>query len=66
MTHQKHAKLARPNGGQWGRTEVAIMGAPCGEIKKLVGELTNSLANQFQVAYVDADHNAPKAMTGRR
>ena len=61
MTHQKHAKLARPNGGQWGRTEVAIMGAPCGEIKKLVGELTNSLANQFQVAYVDADHNAPES-----
>lgn len=60
MSHQKHAKLIRPKGGQWGRTEVAIMGAPCGEIKKLVAELTKSLANQLQIAYVDADHNAPE------
>lgn len=61
MAHQKHAKLIRPKGGQWGRTEIAIMGAPCGEIKNLVAELTNSLANQLQIAYVDADHNAPES-----
>lgn len=60
MAHQKHTKLTRPKGGQWGRTEVAIMGAPCGEIKKLVAELTNSLTSQLQIAYVDADHNAPE------
>jgi molybdopterin-guanine dinucleotide biosynthesis protein A len=60
MAHQKHAKLIRPRGGQWGRNEVAIMGAPCGEIKKLVGELTKSLAADLQIAYVDAEHNAPE------
>lgn len=60
MAHRKHIKLSRPKGGQWGRTEVAIMGAPCGEIKKLVAELTQSLANQLQIAYIDADHNAPE------
>ena len=60
MAHQKHAKLTRPKGGQWGRNEVAIMGAPCGEIKKLVAELTESLAKDYQIAYVDADHNTPE------
>jgi molybdopterin-guanine dinucleotide biosynthesis protein A len=60
MAHRKHTKLIKPKGGQWGRNEVAIMGAPCGEIKKLVAELTQSLANQLQIAYVDADHNAPE------
>ena len=61
MTHQKHTKLAKPAGGQWGRTELAILGAPCGEIKKLVAEITQSLANAWEIAYVDADHNAPKS-----
>jgi molybdopterin-guanine dinucleotide biosynthesis protein A len=61
MSHRKHTKLIRPKGGQWGRNEVAIMGAPCGEIKKLVAELTKSLANDYQIAYVDADHNAPES-----
>lgn len=58
MTHRKHTKLIKPKGGQWGRTEVAIMGAPCSEIKILVAEVTILLANQLQIAYVDADHNA--------
>ena len=61
MAHRKHTKLTRPKGGQWGRTEIAIMGAPCSEIKKLVAELTKSLAGQLQIAYVDADHNAPES-----
>jgi molybdopterin-guanine dinucleotide biosynthesis protein A len=60
MAHQKHAKLMRPEGGQWGRNEVAIMGAPCGEIKNLVSELTKSLEDKYKVAYVDAEHNAPE------
>ncbi len=59
MAHQKHAKLARPAGGQWGRTEVAILGAPCGEIKALVGEISRGLAGELPLAYVDADHHAP-------
>jgi len=61
MTHQKHAKLTRPTGGKWGRSEIAIMGAPCGEIKKLTGIVTEALANKWKIAYVDADHNAQES-----
>jgi molybdopterin-guanine dinucleotide biosynthesis protein A len=60
MIHQKHTKLTKPIGGKWGRTEVAILGAPCDEIKKLVGEITEMLSQDWQVAYVDAEHNAPE------
>jgi molybdopterin-guanine dinucleotide biosynthesis protein A len=60
MAHQKHAKLTRPIGGQWGRTEVAIMGAPCNEVKRLVAEITNELSKSWQIAYVDADHSENK------
>ena len=58
MAHQKHVKLEKPSGGQWGRTEVAILGAPCGEIKSLVAELGPALAKNHRLAYVDADHDA--------
>ena len=30
----KHAQLARPHGGEFGRHELAILGAPCGRIKE--------------------------------
>lgn len=57
MAHQKHAKLVRPQGGQFGRNELGIMGAPCGEIKELSAKLIGKL-NQWTISYVDADHNA--------
>jgi molybdopterin-guanine dinucleotide biosynthesis protein A len=59
MTHRKHTKLHRRAGGQWGRNEIAIVGAPCGEIKKLVSEITEALAKKHEIAYIDAEHHAP-------
>lgn len=59
MAHQKHAKLTRPTGGKFGRVEMAIMGAPCDEIKKLTGQLISQL-NNYNIAYLDADHQAPE------
>ena len=59
MAHQKHAKLVKPKGGEWGRNEVAILGAPCGEIKELVAEITKELSPEWQMAFVDAEHNKP-------
>ncbi|MCK5281618.1 MAG: hypothetical protein KAK04_23870, partial [Cyclobacteriaceae bacterium] len=35
--------------------EIAIMGTPCGEIKKIAQGLIEDLKD-FRVAYVDADH----------
>lgn len=53
--HRKHGKTAKANFGNFGRMEIAIMGTPCGEIKKLAKQIIEDLAG-FKVAYVDADH----------
>jgi molybdopterin-guanine dinucleotide biosynthesis protein A len=60
-SHQKHAKLARPGYGTFGRTELAILGTPCGNIQQLAGQLIQSLAGTWRVAYVDADHKGADA-----
>ena len=52
----KHAALARPDTGEFGRHELAVLGAPCGEIQALVARLLPLLAPRLRVAYVDADH----------
>ncbi|MDO7850240.1 NTP transferase domain-containing protein [Hymenobacter convexus] len=52
----KHAALARPDVGEFGRHELAILGAPCGDIQTLVARLLPQLAPALRVAYVDADH----------
>ena len=54
----KHAALARPDVGEFGRAELAILGAPCGDIQTLVARLLPLLAPALRVAYVDADHAA--------
>ncbi|WP_082116189.1 NTP transferase domain-containing protein [Hymenobacter terrenus] len=59
----KHATLARPDVGEFGRHELAILGAPCADIQALVARLLPHLAPQLRVAYVDADHAASDAIT---
>ncbi|MCB2406540.1 NTP transferase domain-containing protein [Hymenobacter lucidus] len=54
----KHAALARPAIGEFGRHELAILGAPCGKIKDLVTRLLPLLTPALSVGYVDADHAA--------
>ncbi len=62
----KHAALARPDGGEFGRHELAILGAPCGDIQALVARLLPRLAPALRVAYVDADHAAGDAAPAAR
>ena len=57
-THQKHANLARPQGGNFARYEWAILGTPCSEIKHLAKALIKTLSKQWSCAYIDADHQA--------
>ena len=57
----KHAALARPDVGEFGRHELAILGAPCGAIQALVAQLLPHLAPALRVGYVDADHAAGDA-----
>ena len=56
--HQKHAKLARPNYGEFHRQEWAIIGTTCGRIQELSAKLIAALQQHYQLAYVDADHAA--------
>lgn len=56
--HQKHAKITKPNYGQFARQELAILGTPCGEIKKISQTISEALADQYSIAYVDADHKS--------
>jgi molybdopterin-guanine dinucleotide biosynthesis protein A len=53
--HKKHGKTVKANFGKFGRMEIAIMGTPCGEIKKMAEKLIEELKG-FKIAYVDADH----------
>jgi molybdenum cofactor guanylyltransferase len=48
--------MAKPDLGAFGRNELAILGTPCGNIKQLAFQLTQSLSASWKVAYVDADH----------
>src|SRR5687767_5642084 len=54
--HQKHTKLERPAIGHFSRTELAILGTPCGNIKMLAFAISESLGATLKIAYVDADH----------
>ena len=54
--HKKHADIARPDFGEYGRNELAILGAPCGLIQKLSDTVIRALESDWNVAYVDADH----------
>ncbi|GJM33372.1 MAG: hypothetical protein DHS20C18_23730 [Saprospiraceae bacterium] len=58
MNHQKHTKLTRPDLGQFGRNEWAIIGTPCGNIQQLATQLITQLSAEFKMAYVDADHQS--------
>ncbi|CAA9233367.1 MAG: hypothetical protein AVDCRST_MAG95-1093 [uncultured Adhaeribacter sp.] len=59
--HQKHTALVRPQLGQFGRAELAILGTPCGNIKQLAFALTELLSGEIKIAYVDADHKSADA-----
>jgi len=61
MKHDKHAKLARTRPGTFHRTELAILGTPCGRIKALAYALMQALTPQTRLAYVDADHKGEDA-----
>ncbi|MDX1940426.1 MAG: NTP transferase domain-containing protein [Saprospiraceae bacterium] len=58
-SHKKHADIARPDYGFFGRSEWAIVGTPCGNIKKLASDLIAYFSKNYKIAYVDADHAAP-------
>ncbi len=54
--HRKHAALARPFAGQFGRHEFAFVGTDCAAIKLVCGRVISALAPRWQIGYVDAAH----------
>jgi molybdopterin-guanine dinucleotide biosynthesis protein A len=58
IPHQKHTKLNKPIYGQFGRYEIALLGAPCDRIKILATQFIRALSAKYEIAYVDADHKA--------
>lgn len=54
--HHKHAKLARPALGRFGRNEWVIVGTACGNIQQLARTVIAALSERWQCAYLDADH----------
>ncbi|WP_295719528.1 NTP transferase domain-containing protein [Mucilaginibacter sp.] len=55
--HKKHAQLARPSTGNFGRNEWAIVGAPCTVIKLLADDIITVLSATYNCAYADTTHN---------
>lgn len=56
--HKKHVDLNRPQLGQWGRNEYAILGTTCGEIQSFAKQISTQLSSRFTIAYIDASHSA--------
>lgn len=54
--HTKHARLARPLRGRFGRSEWAIVGTNCGNIQSLARQVIAALSDRYICAYLDADH----------
>lgn len=53
--HQKHPKLVRSTIGHYHRSEFAIYGTTCDEIKLFFDQITERLS-RYNLLYVDADH----------
>ena len=56
--HKKHARLIKPELGEYGRNELALIGAPCGVIQNFADHLISRLSDRWNMAYVDADHGS--------
>jgi hypothetical protein len=55
--HKKHAAIARPANGNFGRNEWAIVGGTCTAIKLLADRIITALSAEYQCAYADTSHN---------
>ena len=55
--HKKHTAIARPELGNYGRNEWAIIGGFCTAIKLLADQVISTLSLQYKCAYVDATHS---------
>tara|TARA_B110000037_G_scaffold221859_1_gene294316 strand:+ start:4298 stop:5401 length:1104 start_codon:yes stop_codon:yes gene_type:complete len=57
MKHQKHIKLTRKENDIYAPKEIAILGANCTIISKLVENVSNILHDRYRIAYIDSSHS---------
>jgi len=62
-THQKHPPLKRSSIGSYHKCEWAIYGSDCASIAMLFNSIKKRLSNEFQLLYVDADHQNESSST---
>ncbi len=55
--HKKHAAIAQPAMGNFGRNEWAILGSHCTVIKVLADDIIRNLSPVYKCAYADTSHN---------
>lgn len=56
--HTKHADILRSDRGEYARSELAFIGAPCSVIQGVSEEIIKALGDRYNIGYVDADHKA--------
>jgi len=54
--HKKHADIARPSFGNFGRNEWSFVGGQCSAIKLLAGDIIRALSPNYKCAYADTSH----------
>lgn len=64
MKHKKHEDIVKPDLGNFGRNEWAILGTNCGAIKRLAEQLDAAFSQKWKTAYVDADHKEVDSSAG--
>ncbi len=62
---RKHANLARPSTGLFGRNEYAFVGGHCNAIKVLADKLISALSPDCKCVYIDSSHNDDEPLPGR-
>ncbi len=61
--HQKHPPLLRSKIGFYHRSEWAIYGSDCASIAMLFKAIQTELSGDYELAYIDADHNTVSSST---
>lgn len=60
--HKKHADIARPALGNFGRSEFSVLGTTCDNVQALCKTVISALSTKYKCAYVDADHKDKDAV----
>ncbi|WP_116126530.1 NTP transferase domain-containing protein [Lewinella sp. IMCC34183] len=58
--HEKHPPLKRPDLGQYGRTEFALVGTTCARIEQLMNEWLRDFSSSYRSLGITGEHAEPE------